>query len=151
MRRRELEISERHEIEAIIAEAIVCRLAMCDGDRPYLVPLSFGYRDNTLYFHCAMEGKKLAILADNPNVCFEMDVDVEVKRADTPCGFGMTYRSVIGSGTASIIDDPVEKARALDVIVRHYSASPDTYPEALLEIMKVIRVEIECLTGKKSE
>jgi nitroimidazol reductase NimA-like FMN-containing flavoprotein (pyridoxamine 5'-phosphate oxidase superfamily) len=151
MRRKEMEMSDRAEIEAIIAEAMVCRLAMCDGDRPYIVPMSFGYRDGKLYFHCATEGKKLGILAKNDKVCFEMDVDQEVKRGGSACDFGMKYRSVIGFGAASIIDDPSEKAAALDVIARHYSASPEEYPEALLEVMKVIQVEIESMTGKKSE
>ena len=78
MRRKDLEVSERAEVEAILAEATVCRLAMCDGDQPYVVPLSFGYRDGTLYFHTAMEGKKLCILAKNNRVCFEVDVDQEL-------------------------------------------------------------------------
>ena len=58
MRRKDLEIAERAEVETIIEEARVCRLAMCDGDRPYVVPLSFAYRDNTLYFHTADGGKE---------------------------------------------------------------------------------------------
>jgi len=151
MRRKELEMTDRAEVEAIIAEATVCRLAMCDGDRPYVVPLSFGYRDDTLYFHCATEGKKLGILAKNNKVCFEMDVGQEIKRGDHPCEFGVKYRSVIGFGAASIIDDPSEKAAALDIVVEHYAASPEEYPEALLNVMKVIKVEIDSMTGKKSD
>jgi nitroimidazol reductase NimA-like FMN-containing flavoprotein (pyridoxamine 5'-phosphate oxidase superfamily) len=80
-----------------------------------------------------------------------MDVDAELKRGDTACGFGMKYRSVIAFGAATIIDDASEKAAALDTIVQHYSASPEEYPEALLNVMKVIKVEIESITAKKSE
>jgi nitroimidazol reductase NimA-like FMN-containing flavoprotein (pyridoxamine 5'-phosphate oxidase superfamily) len=151
MRRKEKAITERAELEAILAEATVCRLAMCDADRPYIVPMNFGYRGGALYFHCATEGKKLGILARNDRVCFEMDVDHEVKRGDNACDFGMKYRSVIGFGSASIIDDPSQKAEALDIVVEHYSASPGEYPEALLKAVKVIKVEIESMTGKKSE
>ena len=150
MRRKELEMTERAEIEAIIAEAQVCRLAMCDGDRPYMVPLSFGYADNTLYFHCATDGRKLEVLTKNPSVCFEMDVEVDVKRGESACEFGMNYRSVIGFGTASILEDTEQKTAALDLIMTHYKASPEEYPEALINIMKVIKVEIESMTGKKS-
>jgi nitroimidazol reductase NimA-like FMN-containing flavoprotein (pyridoxamine 5'-phosphate oxidase superfamily) len=151
MRRQELEITERAEIESIIAEAQVCRLAMCDGDRPYMVPLSFGYSGNTLYFHCATEGRKLDVLGKNSNVCFEMDVEVDVKRGDTACEFGMNYRSVIGFGTASILDDTDQKIEALDVIMKHYKGAPEEYPEALLNIMKVIKIEIESMTAKASQ
>ncbi len=150
MRRKELEMTDRTEIEAIIAEALVCRLAMCDGDRPYMVPLSFGYGDNALYFHCATEGRKLEILGKNNQVCFEMDVGVDVKRGDSACEFGMNYQSVVGFGTASIIDEPTERSAALDIIMKQYKASREEYPEALINIMRVIRVEIESMTGKKS-
>jgi nitroimidazol reductase NimA-like FMN-containing flavoprotein (pyridoxamine 5'-phosphate oxidase superfamily) len=151
MRRKELEINDRAEIEATIAEATVCRVAMCDGDRPYIVAMNFGYRDNRFYFHCAAEGRKLDILANNDRVCLQMDVGAEIERGDTACEFGMKYRSVIAFGTATIIDDASEKAAALDTIVQHYSVSPEEYPEALLNVMKVIEVEIESMTAKKSE
>jgi nitroimidazol reductase NimA-like FMN-containing flavoprotein (pyridoxamine 5'-phosphate oxidase superfamily) len=151
MRRKDLEVSERAEVEAILAEATVCRLAMCDGDQPYVVPLSFGYRDGTLYFHTAMEGKKLCILAKNNRVCFEVDVDQELKRGDRPWEFGVKYRSVIGFGTASFVVDPSEKAAALDIFVEHYAVSPEEYPEALLKVTKVLKVEIDSMTGRKSD
>jgi nitroimidazol reductase NimA-like FMN-containing flavoprotein (pyridoxamine 5'-phosphate oxidase superfamily) len=151
MRRKDLEMADRTEVEAIIAEAMVCRLAMCDGNQPYIVPLSFGYRDDALYFHCAMQGKKLDILASNDRVCFEMDVGLELKRGESACNAGMKYGSVIGFGTATVVDDLSEKAAALDVIVEHYSVSPEEYPEALLNVVKVIKVEIESMTGKKSK
>jgi nitroimidazol reductase NimA-like FMN-containing flavoprotein (pyridoxamine 5'-phosphate oxidase superfamily) len=62
MRRHEREITDKKEIEAIIRKALVCRLAMVDGDKPYVVPLCFGYADHTLFFHSAGEGKKLEII-----------------------------------------------------------------------------------------
>ena len=151
MRRKDLELTERAEVEAILAEATVCRLAMCDGDQPYVVPLSFGYRDDALYFHCAAQGKKLDILEKNNKVCFELDVDQELKRGDRAWEFGVKYRSVIGFGAARIIDDPSEKAAALDIVVEHYGVSPEEYPDALLNVTNVIKVEIDSMTGKKSE
>jgi nitroimidazol reductase NimA-like FMN-containing flavoprotein (pyridoxamine 5'-phosphate oxidase superfamily) len=152
MRRKDLEIEDRAEIEAIITRATVCRLAMCSGDRPYVVPLSFGYRDNTLYLHTAMEGKKLEVLEENNRVCFEMDEDQGIeKRGDHAWEFAVKYRSVVGFGEASFIDDLSEKAAALDIFVEHYGVPPEEYPEALLEVTKVIKVEIESMTGRKSE
>lgn len=41
MRRSEKEITDRPELLRIVAGAKVCRVAMSDGARPYLVPLSF--------------------------------------------------------------------------------------------------------------
>ena len=59
MRRKDKEITDRNAIESIIAKSRICRLAMVDDAGPYIVPLCFGFRNNTLYFHSAAEGKKL--------------------------------------------------------------------------------------------
>ena len=62
MRRSEKEITDKLAIEKIINASLVCRLALSDGNQPYIVPLCFGYQDRTLYFHSALEGKKIDIL-----------------------------------------------------------------------------------------
>jgi len=102
MRRKDREIEDRAELESIISAANVCRLAMSENDRPYIVPLCFGYKNDNLYFHSAGEGKKLEMLRKNKYVCFEMDIDHELVRADLPCESEMKYRSVIGFGQASL-------------------------------------------------
>jgi len=71
MRRSEREIKDTGEIEAVIRQAQVCRVAFAAGDSPYIVPVSFGYQDSCLYFHSAPEGRKMDILRLNPRVCFE--------------------------------------------------------------------------------
>lgn len=153
MRRRDREIVDSAELESIIGAATVCRLAMSEDDRPYIVPLCFGYKDGNLYFHSAEEGKKLEMLRSNSYVCFEMDIDHEVVRADLPCDSEMKYRSVIGFGRASFVDEVEEKRMALDIITSHYSEgnAEETYvyPEQKLARTVIIKVKIESLTGKK--
>lgn len=150
MRRKEKEITDRTFIESIILRSSVCRIALSEDNRPYIIPLCFGYKDNTLYFHSAREGKKLDILRKNNNVCFEFDIDHEIMEAKNACEWGMKYRSVIGFGKASVIDDPESKRRTFDIIMQHYSGRSFTYPEAALKDTVIIKVEIESMTGKKS-
>ncbi len=151
MRRKDNEIQAREEIVEIIEKAPVCRLGLCRDNVPYVVPLNFGYRDGCLYLHCAKEGKKMEMIRANPRVCFEIDIDVEVIQADQPCDWGMKYASVIGFGTAFVLEDPEEKQRGLDAIMEHYSSKPaQPYPESFLKHTAVIRVEVEEMTGKKS-
>jgi uncharacterized protein len=84
MRRTDKEIKNKDEILAIIKKATIMRLAMSDKDSPYLVPLNFGYRDESLFFHCAKEGSKLDIIRQNPKVCFEFETDVKpLKKQET--------------------------------------------------------------------
>jgi nitroimidazol reductase NimA-like FMN-containing flavoprotein (pyridoxamine 5'-phosphate oxidase superfamily) len=144
------EIKDQKEIEAIIQKATVCRVGLSENNVPYVVPVNFGYEDNCLYFHSAPEGKKIETIKKNSNVCFEMDVDQEVVRAETPCNWGVKYRSVIGFGKALLVDDLEEKRRALNIIVEHYSDDSYEYPENDVRKVAIIRIEIHSMTGKKS-
>lgn len=150
MRREDKAILNRDEIEAIIRGSIVCRLGLSEDNRPYVVPLCFGYRDNTLYFHSSSEGKKIEILKKNSKVCFEFDIDHEVVQDEKACKWSMNYRSVIGFGKASFVDDREEKRKGLDAIMEHYSGRSFDYPESAIENIVIIKVEIESTTGKQS-
>jgi uncharacterized protein len=150
LRRKEKEITEKSEIESTIRESSVCRLGLADDGRPYIVPLCFGYRNNTLYFHSAKEGRKIEVLKKNNQVCFEFDIDSEVKSGKMACAWGMKYRSVIGYGTATLIDDPQEKRAALDIIMAQYADGAFEYSQKQFDQALVIKVDISKMTGKKS-
>ncbi len=150
MRRKEKEIADQSAIRSIIKKATVCRLAMVDVDKPYVVPLSFGYRDGVLYFHGAVKGRKIDLLKKNPNVCFEFDLIAEPIESESACDWSMRYQSVIGFGKAVFIENPDEKREALSVIMAQYSDGQFRFPEKMLKAMTVLKVEIERMTGKQS-
>lgn len=137
-------------MESIISKANVCRLGLSVDNIPYIVPLNFGYRDSCLYFHTPKVGKKMDMIKTNNRVCFEMDIDHEVVRAENPCDSSMKFRSVIGYGRASLLDEIEEKRRALDIIVEHYSGQVNEYKEKMVDHLSVIKVQVESMTGKKS-
>ncbi|MHC4753664.1 MAG: pyridoxamine 5'-phosphate oxidase family protein [Planctomycetota bacterium] len=150
MRRTDKQIKDIAAIEGILGRARVYRLGLCVDDLPYVVPLCFGYKDNALYFHCTGQGKKLDILRKNNNVCFEVDIDHEIIKADQPCDWAMKYKSVIGFGKAVFIEDIESKRKALDVIMQQYSEGTFEYPANAINNIVVIKVEIESMTGKQS-
>lgn len=150
MRRADKEIADRGEIDKILRKATVCRLGLLDGTIPYIVPLSFGYEGDTLYFHSAREGKKVDLLKRNAVVCFEVDVDAEPVRSETACGWTMRYRSVIGSGTASFVEDHGGKRAAMKIIMRQYTDGLYEFPEEMLRKIDVIKVAIGEISGKVS-
>ena len=153
MRRSQQEITDRAVIDSIIERSSVCRLAMVDGDRPYVVPMCFGYDGTSLYFHSAKGGMKTDILKKNPRVCFEFEIECAFEKGDKPdqpCDWGMNYQTVIGFGTAQFVDDVAEKRKALDVIVRQYSSGSFDYPDNMVKAVSVIRVDVESITGKHS-
>jgi len=151
MRRNDKEINSGEELASIIREGAICRLAMIDHGKPYIVPMHYGYDNGTLYFHSAPEGRKLEILRVNPEVCFEIETDTELVTAEKPCGWGAKFRSVIGYGTASSIEDTAGKAAALAHIMRHYAGSGDfPFTEQEVSGVAVFSVTITSMTGKRS-
>lgn len=152
MRRKDKEIASFKEIESIVKKAIVCRIGLSLNNIPYVVPVNFGYEDRCLYFHSASEGKKIDIIKQNNNLCFEVDTDLSlIKSSGNPCTGTMKYDSVIGFGKAYFINDPEKKREALNIIVRHYlpGTSFDFSDESFNKIV-VIKMEISSMTGKRS-
>ena len=151
MRRSEKEILDPEVIHHILKQAQVCRLAMCLHDQPYIVPLCFGYHEKTLYFHSAASGKKIELLRQNSNVCFEVDIEQRLKPANSACKWGMQYRSVIGLGRAYFISEVEEKRQALDIIMAHYGEKSSSYSNSALRKTTVFKVVISEITGKHSD
>jgi len=150
MRRKDKEISNEPDINAIIEKAKVCRLGMLNGSKPYIVPLCFGFHNNVLYFHSALKGLKLDLLQKNPNVCFEFDTVLETVASDEPCSFSMKYQSVIGFGKAVFIEGLDDKTKALRIITDQYSDQQFQFPGNKVKNTIVFKVEIENMTGKQS-
>jgi nitroimidazol reductase NimA-like FMN-containing flavoprotein (pyridoxamine 5'-phosphate oxidase superfamily) len=150
VRRKDKEITDRVQIDEIIRRSAVIRLALVDNGTPYIVPMCFGYDGSTFYLHSAKEGRKIEVLRRNPRVCFELDTDCELKESEKPCSFSMKYRSVVGYGTVSFVEEKAAKARALNLIMNQYAAGEFSIPEEPLEKIEIIAVHDIEMTGKKS-
>jgi nitroimidazol reductase NimA-like FMN-containing flavoprotein (pyridoxamine 5'-phosphate oxidase superfamily) len=148
MRRNEREITDRKDIDDIIRRCRVCHLAMCDEGQPYVVPLNFGYDGGFLYFHAAPEGRKIDIIKRNNRVGFEFDILHDIVTAEQACKWGAKYESVIGSGTAEIVDTLEAKKDALEWIMRQYGSGTWDFKEEILKKTLVFRVQILEISGK---
>ncbi len=150
MRRKDKEIKDKNEIESVIRKSDVCRIALCENNSPYIVPMCFGYSDNCLYFHSAAEGKKIDMIKKNNRVCFEFDSHKGLTKSANPCDWDVKYHSVVGFGKAFFIENPEEKIRALNIITEHYSGAAHEYRKNSFENVRIIKVKIDNITGKKS-
>lgn len=150
MRRHDKEITDRAEIDRIIDEASVIRVAMIDGDWPYVVPMNFAREGDEIWLHSAIKGRKLECLAADPHVCVEWDHFISIQTGLSACnGWSAHYESVIGLGTAEIVTDPAEKERGFRALMRKYSGRDDWVFEAV-KTTAVVRVRLESVTGKRS-
>ena len=151
MRNSEKEITDRAVIDSIIRSCPVGRLGLSDDGEPYVVPLCFGYDSESLYFHCASEGRKLDVIRRNNRVCFEFDVVEGIHEATEACRWGIGYRSVIGVGTARIVSDPDGKRRGLAALMAQYSDETYSFPDDAVDGVCIVEVTIDSIAGKQSE
>ena len=152
VRRDDKEIKDPDGIRAILGKGLVCHVAMVDEGKPYMVAMNYGFRDDTIYLHAALEGRKIDILRKNPDVCFMVYTGNRLTTGPDACGdWTMKYRSVTGFGRATLLENDEEKIPAMHVIMGQYTTRGpfELNPERVAQTM-VIRIDIDEMTGKVS-
>jgi nitroimidazol reductase NimA-like FMN-containing flavoprotein (pyridoxamine 5'-phosphate oxidase superfamily) len=156
MRRSDREVTDIEDKLEIIRRCKTLRLALAEQNQPYVVPLNFGfeYQDGilTLYMHGAREGKKADILNRNKQVCFEMDGAHALIPGKEPARYSFAYESVIGFGTAEILEKDDEKTHGLNLLMKHQTGEDReyAYPPEQLERTLVFRVRVSSFTAKRN-
>jgi len=150
MRRKDREITDINEIEGIIKNAVRCCIGLVDNDEPYIVPVCFGYERNVLYFHSALEGRKIDLIKKNNRVCFEIDTDLAVVRTEKGCSWSMKYRSVMGTGRARFLESDKDKTHGLELIMRQYAGDNSSIPKPVPDSVLVVKIDIESIAGKQA-
>ena len=152
MTKRELQITDDAQILEILDKAKVLHLGLCVDNEPYVVPMNYGYTMEdgmlTLYLHSAVQGKKLDMIRSNPRVFFEMDCDRMPFEGDKPCQYGLVYSSVMGRGTASIVEDVEEKKKAMSLLMKTQTRKDFEFNDRLVSIVAVIRIDAAEYTAK---
>ena len=152
MTKRELQITDEGQIRAILDTAKVVHVGMCVDNEPYVVPMNYGYcleeGKLVIYLHSAMAGKKLDMIRENPRVFIELDCDRQPFEGEKPCQYGLAYSSVMGRGTARIIEDVSEKIEAMKLLMKTQTQKDFEFTERLVSIVAVIRIDVEEYTAK---
>lgn len=148
MRRAEREVTDIKEIERILNEAQTCRIALVDGDFPYIIPMCFGYTleggELELYFHSALKGKKMELLKKNNNAAFEIDKLGDIIPGDIACDFTASFECITGKGTIDILNG-IEKLTGLNTIMAKYDKSgrEHKYSEQTLNNVAILKLTVE--------
>ena len=156
MRRQDRRITDPAVIRMVLDKCRTLHLGLVEDGRAYIVPLNYGWTEEngryTLYDHSAAEGRKIDLIRGGADVGFEMETGVEYFDADTACGWGNRYESIIGEGRATLLSTPAEKRQALAAIMAHYSARRDyTFEDAMVDLVQVIKIDVTALSCKIHE
>ena len=155
MRRKDKEIIDDNDKINIIKKCKICRIGLSENNKPYIVPLNYGFIfDNnklTLFFHSAKEGKKMDIIKNNNNACFEVDCDNQLIEAEKACRYNYAYKSIIGFGKIILLEDINEKIDALNKILKHQTDEETDYdfPDEELKNVTIYKMVVEEFTGKQ--
>jgi nitroimidazol reductase NimA-like FMN-containing flavoprotein (pyridoxamine 5'-phosphate oxidase superfamily) len=149
IRRKDKEVGKDEAIDLLaVCEYGVLSTIGNDG-QPYGVPLNYVYKDNCIYFHCALTGHKIDNIADHPKVSFCAVGDTKV----LPSEFSTEYVSAIAFGVASEVQG-TERYNALVWLLDKYSPEfieeGKKYIEKHDKATKVIKIEIQHIGGKRA-
>jgi nitroimidazol reductase NimA-like FMN-containing flavoprotein (pyridoxamine 5'-phosphate oxidase superfamily) len=124
-----------------------------DGDRPYVVPMNYGYIMTegklTLYLHGAPRGRKLDVLRANPNVFVEIDTDIIPFEGEVACKYGLCYSSIMGEGVAEIVEETEQKKRAFSLLMKTQTGKDFEFDDKMVSVVSVIKIDVAEYTAKK--
>lgn len=143
---------DRSEIESIIRESIYCTVGMLDENGlPYVLPMNFGYADQTLYLHGGFKGKKIKALQKNKQICvnFCTNTALRYQNAEIACSYSMKYRSAMLYGSIEFVENLEEKEQILRIIMRQYTSNEVRFSAPALKNVCVMKVTAERLEGRE--
>jgi uncharacterized protein len=133
----------RGEIEEFLRGQRIARLGCHAGGTTYVVPLIYAY-ENHAVVAVTTEGRKTAMLRENPHVCVEVDeYDADGKGS---------WRSVIAHGSCEeLAGDAIEPALALLRERFARTAGREAEPRQLGPNVVVLRINLEEISGRTVE
>lgn len=173
MRRKDREMSAEFGIQ-IIDKSRYGVLSVVDEDNePYGIPLSIVRDENTLYFHSAMDGKKVKTFEKSPDVSVVFVGEVKVPENYTKeeldeiakdesktvllisSVFTTEYESAVVKGKVKLVEDEEEKVKAMKLICEKYTPTKmDYFNMAIKSGLKrtnVYSIEIEEIKAKRKK
>ena len=149
VRKKEREVNDRRLLQTGLDKSPVGFLAMADGGRPYVVPISFVRDGDLIFFHSALVGRKMDFITASPRVSFS----VLVHSAYCMGSLDFNYFSIYIEGLARIVTDSEEKRRAFGLLIEKYEDSADgarNIADECLESSHIVCINICLMSGKEN-
>lgn len=127
-----------------------------DGGMPYVVPMNFAAdrRARAIYMHTTLDAdsKRNRAVARDPNAAFTVvhpASAVEPSPDGVACRFSMKFTSVMVFGKISKVEQPAEKARILNLIVKQKGGADNALevPEFATAVATIYALEVEHISG----
>jgi uncharacterized protein len=103
----------------ILDEGFLCHVGFVADGHPFVIPTSYGRKDNSLYIHGSAASRMLRTLDQGVPVCVTVTLLDGLVLARSIFNHSMNYRSVVVLGTAVAVTDPQEKLQSLRALSEH--------------------------------
>ncbi len=142
---------DEEKIASIIKKCDVCFVGVVDGDKPYVLPMNFGYKNNIIYLHSAPEGRIVECLKENPNICvtFSTDHELAFQHPEVACSYRMKSKSVVAWGKVHFQQDFDKKVDALNIIMEQYSEKTFSYSDPAVNNVLIWEVPVDEVSCKE--
>jgi uncharacterized protein len=110
---------DRDTVHRILDEALICHLGYLNGGRPMVLPTTHARVGETLYLHGSTGSRPMRGAKEDLPVCVTATLVDGLVLARSALHHSLVYRSVVVVGDARLVDDPVEKSRALAALLDH--------------------------------
>src|SRR5467141_1028779 len=112
-------VYDRATAYQILDQGFICHVGFVADGQPFVIPTAYGRAGNDLYLHGSAASRMLRNLDKGIPVCVTVTLLDGLVLARSVFNHSMNYRSVVILGTATLIDNPEEKLRALQVLTEH--------------------------------
>jgi nitroimidazol reductase NimA-like FMN-containing flavoprotein (pyridoxamine 5'-phosphate oxidase superfamily) len=114
---------------------------------PYAVPLNYVYKNKNIYFHCAKDGFKLDCIAYDNSVSFCVVSKSEIISSKFTTDFSSVI--IFGKAEEAFAEEKNQALKALiDKYSKDYIKEGCAYIEKSIDTVKVIKINVEHITGK---
>jgi nitroimidazol reductase NimA-like FMN-containing flavoprotein (pyridoxamine 5'-phosphate oxidase superfamily) len=145
-------VYDREAAYRILDEGFLCHVGFVADGQPFVIPTSYGRKDDSLYIHGSAASRMLRNLKERVPVCVTVTLLHGLVLARSIFNHSMNYESVVILGKATLVDDPTEKVEALRLLSEHIipgrwadSRQPN---ERELKATSVLRLPIEEFSAK---
>jgi nitroimidazol reductase NimA-like FMN-containing flavoprotein (pyridoxamine 5'-phosphate oxidase superfamily) len=152
VREAERGVYDRGTVYCILDEGFIGHVGFVVDGQPFVIPTAYGRSGDTLYVHGSAASRMLRNLDQGVPVCLTVTVLDGLVLARSIFNHSMNYRSVVILGTATAVQNPAEKLKALQLLSEHILPgrwADARYPnERELKATLVLRVPIDEFSAK---
>jgi uncharacterized protein len=110
---------DAESIYRILDEGFVCHVGFVADGQPFVIPTNYARVNDRLYIHGSSASRMLRSLAGGIPVCVTVTLVDGLVLARSAFHHSVNYRSVVALGRATLVEDPSEKMRALELFTNH--------------------------------